>query len=114
LVHHAADGRSHAYPVLAVGQAYFDPIEEVRVSRLSESLLALDFGKPLPEGEQSEWREIYEYVDSRQPHFRLVAQQAKDGMTIGLRYDHVIAATGERVLSDIISKHGEAVMAHVG
>ncbi|WP_418150182.1 RHS repeat-associated core domain-containing protein [Variovorax atrisoli] len=114
LVHHAADGRSHAYPVLAVGQAYFDPIEEVRVSRLSESLLALDFGKPLPEGEQSDWREIYEYVDSRQPHFRLVAQQAKDGMTIGLRYDHVIAATGERVLSDIISKHGEAVMAHVG
>ncbi|NVM92463.1 RHS repeat-associated protein [Variovorax sp. SG517] len=114
LVYHAADGRSHAYPVLAVGQAYFDPIEEVRVSRLSESLLALDFGKPLPQSEQSQWREIYEYVDSRQPHFRLVAQQAKDGMAIGLRYDHVIAATGERVLSDIISKHGEAVMAHVG
>ncbi|MFS2099859.1 RHS repeat-associated core domain-containing protein [Variovorax sp. Varisp85] len=114
LVHHAADGRSHAYPVLAVGQAYFDPIEEVRVSRLSESLLVLDFGKPLPEGEPSEWREIYEYVDSRQPHFRLVTQQAKDGMAIGLRYDHVIAATGERVLSDVISKHGEAVMAHVG
>ncbi|WP_418128701.1 RHS repeat-associated core domain-containing protein [Variovorax sp. 375MFSha3.1] len=114
LVYHAADGRSHAYPVLAVGQSYFDAIEEVRVSRLSESLLVLDFGKPLPEGDQSEWREIYEYVDSKQPHFRLVAQQAKDGMAIGLRYDHVIAATGERVLSDIISKHGEAVMAHVG
>ncbi|RUR67693.1 RHS repeat protein [Variovorax guangxiensis] len=114
LVHHAADGRSHAYPVLAVGQSYFDAIEEVRVSRLSERLLVLDFGKPLPEGEQSEWREIYEYVDSKQPHFRLVTQQAKDGMAIGLRYDHVIAATGERVLSDVISKHGEAVIAHVG
>ncbi|WP_285414861.1 RHS repeat-associated core domain-containing protein [Variovorax sp. efr-133-TYG-130] len=114
LLHHAADGRSHAYPVLAVGQSYFDAIEEVRVSRLSESLLELDFGKPLPEGEQSDWREIYEYVDGKQPHFRLVAQQAKDGMAIGLRYDHVIAETGERVLSDIISKHGEAVMAHVG
>jgi len=114
LVYHAADGRSHAYPVLAVGQACFDPIEEVRVSRLSESLLVLDFGKPLPQGEPSEWREIYEYVDSKQPHFRLVAHQARDGMAIGLRYDHVIAATGESVLSDIISKHGEAVMAHVG
>ncbi|MFL9669499.1 RHS repeat-associated core domain-containing protein [Variovorax sp. AB1(2024)] len=114
LLHHAADGRSHAYPVVAAGQSYFDAIEEVRVSRLSESLLVLDFGKPLPEGEQSEWREIYEYVDGKQPHFRLVAQQAKDGMAIGLRYDHVIAETGERVLSDIISKHGEAVMAHVG
>ncbi|WP_418116948.1 RHS repeat-associated core domain-containing protein [Variovorax sp. 350MFTsu5.1] len=114
LVYHAADGRSHAYPLLAVGQSYFDAIEEVRVSRLSESLLVLDFGKLLPEGEQSEWREIYEYVDSKQPHFRLVTQQAKDGMAIGLRYDHVIAATGERVLSDVISKHGEVVMAHVG
>ncbi|MET3182290.1 UNVERIFIED_ORG: RHS repeat-associated protein [Variovorax guangxiensis] len=114
LVHHAADGRSHAYPLLEVGQTWFDRIEEVSLSRLSESLLVLDFGKPLPAGEQSEWREIYEYVDSKQPHFRLVAQQAKDGMSIGLRYDHVVAATGERVLSDIISKHGEAVMAHVG
>ncbi|SEL46706.1 RHS repeat-associated core domain-containing protein, partial [Variovorax sp. YR750] len=114
LVHHAADGRSHAYPLLEVGQTWFDRIEEVSLSRLSESLLVLDFGKPLPAGEQSEWREIYEYVDSKQPHFRLVTQQAKDGMSIGLRYDHVVAATGERVLSDIISKHGEAVMAHVG
>jgi RHS repeat-associated protein len=114
LVYHAADGRSHAYPLLEVGQTYFDAIEEVSISRLNESLLALGFGKPLPAGEQSEWREIYEYVDSKQPHFRLVAQQAKDGVSVGLRYDHVIASTGERVLSDIISKQGEAVVAHVG
>ncbi len=113
-VYHAADGRSHAYPVLQVGQSHFDAIEELRISLLSESLLALDFGKPLPAGEQSEWREIYERVDSRQPHYRLVAQQAKDGKSIGLRYDHVIASTGERVLSDIVSKQGEVVMAHVG
>ncbi|MGJ3700606.1 RHS repeat-associated core domain-containing protein [Variovorax sp. AFSI2.2] len=114
LVYHAADGRSHAYPALAVGQAYRDAIEEVTISRLSETLLALDFGKPLPAGEQSEWRELYELVDSKQPHFRLVAQQAKDGMSIGLRYDHVIASTGEQVLSDIVSKQGDVVMAHVG
>ncbi|MET3382215.1 MULTISPECIES: RHS repeat-associated core domain-containing protein [Variovorax] len=114
LVYHAADGRSRAYPLLEVGQTYFDAIEEVSISRLNESLLALDFGKPLPAGEHGEWREIYELVDSKQQHFRLVAQQAKDGMSIGLRYDHVIASTGERVLSDIISKQGEAVMAHAG
>jgi RHS repeat-associated protein len=113
-IHHAADGRSHAYPVLDIGQSYFDAIEEVNVSLLSARLLALDFGKPLPVGEQSEWRELYEYVDSRQPHFRLVALQAKDGKSIGLRYDHVIASTGERVLSDVISKQGDAIMAHVG
>jgi RHS repeat-associated protein len=114
LVYRAADGRSHAYPVLAVGQAHRGAIEEITVSRLSETLLALDFGKPLPAGEQSEWRELYELVDSKQPYFRLVAQQAKDGLSIGLRYDHVIASTGEQVLSDIISKQGDAVMAHVG
>jgi RHS repeat-associated protein len=113
-IHHAADGRSHAYPVLDIGQSYFDAIEEVNVSLLSARLLALDFGKPLPVGEQGEWRELYEYVDSRQPHFRLVALQAKDGKSIGLRYDHVIASTGERVLSDVISKQGDAIMAHVG
>jgi RHS repeat-associated protein len=114
LVYHAADGRSHAYPLLEVGQTYFDPIEEVGISLLSANLLALDFGKPLPAGEQAEWREIYERVESRQPHFRLVAQQAKDGKSIGLRYDHLIASTGERVLSDIVSKQGESIMAHVG
>nr|WP_274709111.1 DUF6531 domain-containing protein [Variovorax sp. S12S4] len=114
MVYHAADGRSHSYPVLAVGQAYRDAIEEITVSRLSETLLALDFGKPLPAGAQPEWRELYELVDSKQPHFRLVTQQAKDGQSIGLRYDHVIASTGEQVLSDIISKQGDVVMAHVG
>ena len=113
LVYHAADGRSHAYPVLEVGQTWFDRIEEVTVSRLSETLLVLDFGKPLPVGEQSNWREIYELVEGGH-HYRLVTLQARDGASIGLRYDHVIAGTGEQVLSDIISKQGEAVMAHVG
>ncbi|MET3493391.1 RHS repeat-associated core domain-containing protein [Variovorax boronicumulans] len=108
LVHHAVDGRSHAYPALAVGQAHRNAIEDLTLTRLSDTLMALDFGR------QGEWREIYERVDSRQPHYRLVAQQAPDGKAIGLRYDHVIAATGERVLSDVISKQGEVVMAHVG
>ena len=31
-----------------------------------------------------------------------------------LTADHVIAATGEQVLSDIVSKQGDAVIAHVG
>ncbi|WP_137860758.1 DUF6531 domain-containing protein, partial [Variovorax sp. 3P27G3] len=113
LVYHAADGRSHAYPVLAVGQVYRDPIEEVTVSRLSETLLTLDFGKPLPAGEQGDLREIYELVEGRK-HYRLVTLQARDGASIGLRYDHVIASTGERVLSDIISRQGETIVAHVG
>ncbi|WP_426389182.1 RHS repeat-associated core domain-containing protein [Variovorax sp. R-27] len=113
LVYHAADGRSHAYPLLAVGQVYRDSVEEVTVSRLSEALLTLDFGKPLPLGEQGNWREIYELVEGWS-HYRLVTLQARDGASIGLRYDHVISDTGEQVLSDIISRQGEAIMAHVG
>ena len=49
LRYHGADGRSHNYPWLKVGQQYFDRIEEVRLWRHSETLLILDFGKPLPE-----------------------------------------------------------------
>ncbi len=108
LVYHGADGRSHTYPALAVGQAHRDAVEDITLSLLGDTLLALDFGL------QGEWRELYERVESPQPHFRLVAQQAEDGKSIGLRYDHFIAATGEHVLSDIVSKQGDAVMAHVG
>ncbi|WP_082572257.1 RHS repeat-associated core domain-containing protein [Variovorax sp. Root434] len=122
LIHHGADGRSHAYPLLAVGESHRDPIEEVTLTRLSDTLLALDFGKPMPAGAPSDWREAYELVDTvaakagaqGKQHFRLVAQHASDGTGIGLRYDHVIAATGEQVLSDIVSKQGDTTLAHVG
>ncbi|RRH79817.1 type IV secretion protein Rhs, partial [Variovorax beijingensis] len=122
LIHHGSDGRSHAYPLLAVGQHHRDSIEEVTLTRLSPSLLTLDFGKPMPAGTPSDWRETYELVDTAaakvrtqaKQHFRLVAQHASNGLAIGLRYDHVIAATGEQVLSDIVSKQGDVTMAHVG
>ncbi|WP_431111827.1 RHS repeat-associated core domain-containing protein [Variovorax paradoxus] len=107
LVYQSVDGRSHSYPALAVGQVHRDAVEDLTLNRLSDTLLTLRFGK------QGDWQEIYERVEG-QPRYRLVTQQAKDGMTIGLRYDHVIASTGERVLSDIISKQGDVVMAHVG
>ncbi|MGJ7558728.1 RHS repeat-associated core domain-containing protein [Variovorax sp. RB3P1] len=121
-IYHGADGRSHAYPVLAIGQSHRDPIEEVTLTRLSDHLLTLDFGKPMPAGAPSDWRETYELVETvagkvktqGKQHFRLVALTAGDGSGIGLRYDHVIAATGEQVLSDIISKQGDVALAHVG
>ncbi|MCR6477814.1 RHS domain-containing protein [Variovorax sp. ZS18.2.2] len=125
LAYRAADGRSHALPWLAVGQSHRNAIEEFSATRLSETLLVLDFGKPLPAGEQAEWRETYELVDTAagkaaaqgKQHFRLVAQHARDGAAIGLRYDHIIAAgpnAGEQVLSDILSKQGDVTLAHVG
>ncbi len=95
------------------------------LTRISATLLTLDFGKPLPEGKPSPWRETYELVDTvrakatdfGKEHFRLVALHAGEGAAIGLRYDHVVANgpyTGEEVLSDIISKQGETVVAHAG
>ena len=122
LIYHGADGRSHAYPLLAVGQSYRDAIEEATLTRLSETLLSVDFGKAAPAGEAGDWREIYELVDTAarkvatqgRQHFRLVSQHAGKEASIGLRYDHVIASTGEQVLSDIVSKQGDVTMAHVG
>ncbi len=48
LVYHGVDGRSHAYPVLAVGKCYRDADRGDHVTRLSQRLLAMDFGKPVP------------------------------------------------------------------
>ncbi|WEF35144.1 DUF6531 domain-containing protein [Pseudoduganella chitinolytica] len=120
LLYHAADGRSHRYPWLAVGEKHHDPVEQVTLTRLSVTLLTLDFGKPLPEGEPSSWRETYELTDTvraktaemGKQHFRLISVHAKDGAALGLRYDHL--AAGEEVLSDIISKQGDNIIAHAG
>jgi len=125
LLYHAADGRSHRYPYLGIGQRHHDPVEQITLARISATLLTLDFGKPLPKGEPSPWRETYELVDTvrakvlelGKEHFRLIALHARDGAALGLRYDHVVATgpyAGEEVLSDIISKQGETIVAHAG
>ncbi|AGU52777.1 RHS family protein [Variovorax paradoxus B4] len=120
-IFHGADGRSHAYPVLAIGSSHRDPIEEITLTRVSQTLLVLDFGKPMPAGGASDWRETYELVDTvaskvriqGKQHFRLIAQQTRTGAAIGLRYDHVVAS-GEQVLSDIVSRQDDVILAHVG
>jgi RHS repeat-associated protein len=125
LLYHAADGRSHRYPYLGIGQRHHDPVEQITLTRISATLLTLDFGKPLPDGEPSPWRETYELVDTvrakagelGKEHFRLIALHARDGAALGLRYDHVVANgpyAGEEVLSDIISKQGDTIVAHAG
>jgi RHS repeat-associated protein len=125
LLYHAADGRSHRYPWLGIGQRHYDPVEQITLARTSATLLTLDFGKPLLEGEPSPWRETYELVDTvrskvaelGKEHFRLTALHSRDGAALGLRYDHVVATgpyAGEEVLSDIISKQGETIVAHAG
>jgi len=125
LLFHAADGRSHRYPWLGLGERHYDAVEQITLTRMSITLLTLDFGKPLPAGEPSAWRETYELVDTvrakaaemGKQHFRLIALHSRDGAALGLRYDHVVATgphAGEEVLSDIISKQGGAIIAHAG
>lgn len=125
LLYHAADGRSHRYPWPGIGQRHHDPVEQITLTRMSATLLTLDFGKLLADGEPSPWRETYELVDTvrakvadmGKQHFRLIALHARDGAAVGLRYDHFVEYgphAGEEVLSDIISKQGENIVAHVG
>jgi RHS repeat-associated protein len=125
LRYHGADGRSHDYAWLKVGQQCFNPIEEVTLTRHSESLLILDFGKPMPNGVASPWREVYELVETctgkqstqGKRHFRLISIHVPDGATLGMRYDHRVASgpcQGEQVLSDVISRQGDEVIAHAG
>jgi hypothetical protein len=103
LLYHAADGRSHRYPWLGIGQKHHDPVELITLTRMIATLLTLDFGKPLPGGEPSTWRESCELVDTvrakvaslGKEHFRLIALHAEDGATLGLRYDHIVV--GEAV-----------------
>ena len=121
LRHHGADGRTHEYQWMKVGQRYVDPIEDVTLLRHSETLLILDFGKPMPEGVPSPWREVYELITTcpakqatqGTKHFRLISIHTPDGASIGLRYDHQVAG-GEQVLSDVISHQGDQVIAHAG
>jgi len=121
LLFHAADGRSHRFPWLGIGERHYDPVEQITLTRMNVTLLTLDFGKPLPDSEASAWRETYELVDTvrakaaemGKQHFRLIAAHSRDRAALGLRYDHV-SHTGEQVLSDIISKQGETIVAHAG
>ena len=58
-------------------------------------------------------RALVDAVLARDPYHWGTLHAGKEA-SIGLRYDHVIAATGEQVLSDIVSKQGDVTVAHVG
>ena len=124
LVYHAADGRSHRYPWLEVGQAHRDAIEDLTLMRVGPSLLQLDFGKPLPEGEPSPYRETFELVDTcaaraetwGTQHFRLVAIESLHGAKLVLGYDHRVSEgplQGAQLLSHVASLQGDQVIAAV-
>ncbi|EYS86070.1 type IV secretion protein Rhs [Cupriavidus sp. SK-4] len=100
LCYHAADGRSHDYPLPAVGKFHRDPIENVTLVRVSEHALTLARG--------FESQEAYQ---RHGPHFRLIGITLRSGAGVALHYDHRI--DGDTVLSDVIAYQGETVTAHV-
>ncbi|WP_410054218.1 DUF6531 domain-containing protein [Cupriavidus sp. BIC8F] len=101
LRYHAADGRSHDYPLPAVGKFHHDPIENVTLVRVSEHALTLARG--------FESQEAYQ---RHGPRFRLAGITLRSGAGVALHYDHRF--DGDTVLSDVIACQGETVFAHVG
>ncbi|MCT7304625.1 RHS repeat-associated core domain-containing protein [Ralstonia wenshanensis] len=101
VLYHAADGRSHAYPLPEVGKFHHDPIESVTLVRVSEHRLTLAHGFDSQEAYQRHGQS-----------FRLTSITLRSGAGIALHYNHRI---GERtVLSDIIAYQGQTTLAHVG
>ncbi len=126
---HASDGRSHAYPLPAVGRNHTDPIENLVLQRTSLTELVIDYGP--------DWQEVYEAAGKG---WRLVRQQTPQGQRIELRYapphpsdpslpraHQVIPERADanpwgsvpatpiafERLCDVISYQGDSVMAHV-
>ena len=111
---------------LSIGEKHHDPVEQITLTRMSATLLTLDFGKPPPEGEPSPWRETYELVDTVRAKaaasgqgafpadraaFQVTAPPSACATTTSSRTG---PCAGEEVLSDIISKQGETIVAHAG
>ncbi|WP_296229149.1 DUF6531 domain-containing protein, partial [Ralstonia sp. UBA689] len=101
LMYHAADGRSHAYPLPEIGKFHHDPIEDVTLVRVSEHALTLARG--------------FDSQEAYQRHgacFRLTGVTLKSGASVALHYDHRIG--NRTVLSDVIAYQGQTTLAHVG
>ncbi|WP_160474152.1 RHS repeat-associated core domain-containing protein [Cupriavidus sp. SW-Y-13] len=101
LLYHAADGRSHAYPLPGIDQYHHDPIEDVTLVRVSASILTLARG--------------FESTETYQRHgkrFRLIGIMLRNGAGISLHYDHRVDQ--DTMLSNVIAFQGETILAHLG
>ena len=101
LRYHAADGRTHAFPLPPIGKFHYDPIENLTLVRVSESELTL--------AEGYERRATYQR-DGR--GFRLTGIHLRGGARVALHYQHSVGR--RRVLSDLITYQDDEVHTHVG
>jgi len=101
LRYHAADGRTHEYPLPQIGKFHYDPIENVTLVRVSETELTLAQGY--------ERRATYQRDGRR---FRLADIRLRGGARVALHYQHRVG--GRSVLSDLITYQDEDFHTHVG
>ncbi|WP_425322026.1 RHS repeat-associated core domain-containing protein, partial [Burkholderia paludis] len=104
LRYHAADGRTHAYPLPKVGAFHYDAIENLTLVRVSDRVVTLARGYDV--------RETYERHGQ---HFRLTGIVLRNGEGLALAYDHPEHVPNHALLpSDLMSYHGEIeIDAHV-
>ncbi|EMN5132515.1 RHS repeat protein [Burkholderia contaminans] len=99
LRYHAADGRSHDYPLPKVGQHHEDRIEDLILVRVSDHQLVLCRGY--------ERRETYQRHGDR---FLLVRIELRGGAGMLLGYDHRVG--NRAVLSDLITYQDDPSQVH--
>ncbi|WP_454725509.1 MULTISPECIES: RHS repeat-associated core domain-containing protein [Cupriavidus] len=97
--YHAADGRSHDYPLPKVGKFHYDPIEHLTLIRSAEDELMLARGH--------DSRETYLRHGER---FLLGGIVLRGGAGLLLRYEHHVG--NQAVLSDLISYQDDLSQVH--
>jgi RHS repeat-associated protein len=100
LVFHAADGRSHNYPLPKVGEAHYDPVESLTLVRVDENRLVLCSG--------IERKETYVRRGQR---YVLIGIVLRSGAGVMLHYEH--RHDDEAVLSDLITYEGDISNVHL-
>ncbi|MDM0037363.1 type VI secretion system tip protein TssI/VgrG, partial [Variovorax sp. J22P271] len=119
----ASDGRTHDYPLPAVGEVHVDPIEELLLRRTGAAELVIERGP--------DWHEVFEWARS---WWRPIGYRTPQGNRIEMRYDEerqgaqprndiiperpdaharpAPAALSKSLLSDVLSYQGETLVAH--
>ncbi|MBY8607591.1 RHS domain-containing protein [Burkholderia arboris] len=99
LHYHAADGRTHAYPLPKVGAFHYDAIENVTLVRVSDRVVTLARGYDA--------KETYERHGE---HFRLTGIVLRNGEGLAIAYDYPQTVPGHTLLpSDLMAYHGDEI-----
>ncbi|MEN5161066.1 DUF6531 domain-containing protein, partial [Achromobacter spanius] len=101
LRYHAADGRSHDYPLPLSGKLHYDPIENLTLVRISRDELTLAQGYRRQETYRRDGM-----------MFRLREISLQGGARVALHYEHRVR--GHQVLSDLLTYQDDEFHTHLG